>query len=1290
MKNLRKCSLAFAVLFSCSILVQSFVPFRPGTNTVDTEMRSVATATETTNPAAYYFYQQLSNAPMAQKFYGALAAMEKGGLFKSGIAEYDLIESGVLTEDEVMGYINNADSTILLAFGAARDAFILDNPSLFYVNADNLGVTIGTKGGRAYAALGTGRDDSYCVTEEWEESDVEKAVETYQAKVKEIAEAAKANGETTADKIAYVNDWLCKNVTYSFCEEHVDGKDTYPDGKLFCDLRSTAYGSLVNGKGVCESFARGLKAVMDELEIPCVLVYGTGDGEPHMWNYVQLDGRWYAVDATWNNTSKELRKYYLKGEVDFEHDHIPSGVLSDFEFGYPELSKYQYGISADEEGVVFTPEYYDSDGVTNLKLSFSYNGKSVSKLHEEGIYVAFRYIQRNTTVQDLIASPWFGAYESSPVFACQFEEEETKDSVTTFYLHPGIESIQLMLVKKAPDDAGMATDPDTGEPYYYMYKAEEFKPDDIIENVNSYANDAYGTYFPAPGITASIPGNHRSLSTTGEFMDCKLTFNEDLVPIDEWVDENDSGAAAVSAPAIEVSQKNSTGKTPISIEMIGTHPDVGDYAEVRDVVWDPSTPNVISFKFMASPQFKHTYETYTFYVHGLVGKVSGKEPGAYILNFAKRYTLCPKVFNDGRDYIICYGEPQIVANEDLSTSGWTDEAGNVFSASQRSQMMLVVNDLDSEDKKTVLDEAAKQDNTDREKILTSATYEIDLQICRRYPRIPNGSYVQVSIGFPDGTTYEDFKDGSKTLKMYHYKRGKDGKIDPKETEEINLTVTPYGLVAKITSFSPFAVVVYDGKEVPAPKRISASVLGKGGTVSGPEVTTFSENKKTITYTLMPKEGYQVDKVLVNEKEIKIAEEGSGAAGVTVGTDEKGHTTLTFSENELEFANTLLQVSFAAQRVVKQEEENEITPVQKTLVLESDQIADIVPVAPPASDNPSTPEVPDVPDIPNVPEEPEEPSDPDTPSTPEEPEEPSNPDTPSTPEEPGKPSTPDTPSTPEEPGKPSIPDTPSSPVVPANPSNPSAGNGGNSGNSSGSNTLVTKPEESETTEKPDTSDTPSIPEVVPSVPTEPEEPDAAELVPSVKNFDNAKKPTVSTKVKKDSKKVSLQWDEIAGADGYKIYQYDADTGKYQCIKTITDPATTAFSKKMKQASSYSFKVRAFVNGEDGNKTYGKYSAVINAVIPPNTIKGLKIQSEGVKITLSWKEVKNADGYQVFRSKKKNGTYSRMKTVKKGSSDVVIKQAGNQKYYYKVRAFVKDADGNRICGGYGKAVSAASSK
>jgi hypothetical protein len=58
---------------------------------------------------------------------------------------------------------------------------------------------------------------------------------------------------------------------------------------------------------VCEGYARAFKVLCDELEIPCVLVDGEARSDRyekpggHMWNYVQLDGGWYAVDVTWND-----------------------------------------------------------------------------------------------------------------------------------------------------------------------------------------------------------------------------------------------------------------------------------------------------------------------------------------------------------------------------------------------------------------------------------------------------------------------------------------------------------------------------------------------------------------------------------------------------------------------------------------------------------------------------------------------------------------------------------------------------------------------------------------------------------------------------------------------------------------------------------------------------------------------------------------------------------------------------------------------------------------------------
>ena len=58
---------------------------------------------------------------------------------------------------------------------------------------------------------------------------------------------------------------------------------------------------------VCEGYARAFKVLCDELEIPCVLTEGVAKatvedaGGGHMWNYVQIDGGWYAVDVTWND-----------------------------------------------------------------------------------------------------------------------------------------------------------------------------------------------------------------------------------------------------------------------------------------------------------------------------------------------------------------------------------------------------------------------------------------------------------------------------------------------------------------------------------------------------------------------------------------------------------------------------------------------------------------------------------------------------------------------------------------------------------------------------------------------------------------------------------------------------------------------------------------------------------------------------------------------------------------------------------------------------------------------------
>lgn len=61
----------------------------------------------------------------------------------------------------------------------------------------------------------------------------------------------------------------------------------------------TAYGALVTGDTVCKGYAMAWKVLMDRIGIPC-LVICKGDGS-HLWNLVQVDGKWYHIDVNRGN-----------------------------------------------------------------------------------------------------------------------------------------------------------------------------------------------------------------------------------------------------------------------------------------------------------------------------------------------------------------------------------------------------------------------------------------------------------------------------------------------------------------------------------------------------------------------------------------------------------------------------------------------------------------------------------------------------------------------------------------------------------------------------------------------------------------------------------------------------------------------------------------------------------------------------------------------------------------------------------------------------------------------------
>ena len=127
--------------------------------------------------------------------------------------------------------------------------------------------------------LATAIELDYCTAEK---------VTAIQARLNQLVERTNALCQTDMEKALYVHDWLVQNIAYDV--EHLS--EFLPDD-------FNAYGALCEGTAVCEGYAKAYAFTMGRLGIPCVTV--TSDDLNHAWNMVQLGGKWYQVDCTWDD-----------------------------------------------------------------------------------------------------------------------------------------------------------------------------------------------------------------------------------------------------------------------------------------------------------------------------------------------------------------------------------------------------------------------------------------------------------------------------------------------------------------------------------------------------------------------------------------------------------------------------------------------------------------------------------------------------------------------------------------------------------------------------------------------------------------------------------------------------------------------------------------------------------------------------------------------------------------------------------------------------------------------------
>lgn len=193
----------------CSLIMLMTVFFN-----VQTPVLKVAADTEGDTTVGYAeppFKAQLDS--HATIFYNALESLYKDGKMKTGVGSYDLSTS---FDQNTLNKYANGESALAKAFIAARDAFVMDFPEIFYVDFSKVTLRLGMKNGTYVLYVNNGSNENYYTSSFDSQEAVEAAIVEVNAKKEEMkAGMSTATSKNPASIISYIHNKLIDTAEYT-------------------------------------------------------------------------------------------------------------------------------------------------------------------------------------------------------------------------------------------------------------------------------------------------------------------------------------------------------------------------------------------------------------------------------------------------------------------------------------------------------------------------------------------------------------------------------------------------------------------------------------------------------------------------------------------------------------------------------------------------------------------------------------------------------------------------------------------------------------------------------------------------------------------------------------------------------------------------------------------------------------------------------------------------------------------------------------------------------------------
>ena len=193
-----------------------------------------------------------------------------------------------------------------------------------------------------------------------------------------VSVAKKLKGKDEYTTVKNIHDFLVLSNAYP---GSYSGRDVH-----------TLYNALFVGSCVCDGYSKGFYFLCRANGIDCIIVRGTslnsglGKWESHAWNKVKINGKWYAMDVTWDDpfpdeVGRLNYNYFLITDKDNASSHkwddtgLPVADSTDLGIVYEKYGSLPKVASESEAIELLTGELekFENSNESTLEIKFLYD-----------------------------------------------------------------------------------------------------------------------------------------------------------------------------------------------------------------------------------------------------------------------------------------------------------------------------------------------------------------------------------------------------------------------------------------------------------------------------------------------------------------------------------------------------------------------------------------------------------------------------------------------------------------------------------------------------------------------------------------------------------------------------------------------------------------------------------------------------------------------------------------------------------------------------------------------------